>query len=459
MAFEIWMAAAEVAPVRRFLPAYGFIPRRGFTVDKEKFSVPLGNGKVAVKFLSRKDPSGVTTTLVDCPEMFAREGIYGTDAGEYPDNPRRFTLFCRAICELAHRKPHPPAILHGHDWQASLIPLLIRYAYEWKQPPRTVFTIHNLAYQGRYPADEIDAWSLEARAKTEVFTPAGVEFYNQVNFMKASLVYADRVTTVSPTYAREILTPEFGEELEGVLSARKNGVVGILNGADYDVWNPSADKHIPRKYTLKTVREGKAAAQKDVREALRISKNTRPLVAVVGRFASQKGIDILLHAVPDLIPLGIDMAVLGSGELAYAAEFQNYRIRYPERVGLVVRYDDPLSHRILAAADYLLLPSRYEPCGLSQLHALRYGTTPIVHKTGGLIDTVVDPKEFPQEATGFTFDELHSQAVVDAVSRALEFRKDNPAAFEAMRARGMNADFSWARSAKQYAEIYRDLAG
>ncbi|MFH1017863.1 MAG: glycogen synthase GlgA [Pseudomonadota bacterium] len=482
MAFEVWMAAAEVGPlaqtgglgdvlralpnalvaegltVRRFLPAYGFVPRRFFSPEKEHFNVPLGAGRAHVRFLSRSDPSGVTTTLVDCPELFDREEIYGPPATAYPDNAKRFTLFCRAICEFARRRPNPPSILHGHDWPAALLPVFVKFTGTWPRPPRTVFTIHNLAYQGRFPRQELDLWSLDPSTKANLFRPEGVEFFGGVNFLKASLQYADRITTVSPTYAREILTPAFGEGLDGLLKTRGNHVTGILNGADYDVWNPATDRYLAKKFTLRTLKEGKRLAQRNVRETLKLARHNHPLVAVVGRFAFQKGVDVLLQALPDLLPLGIDLAVLGTGELSYAAEFQNYRIRYPKQVGLAARYDDPLSHRILAAADFLLVPSRYEPCGLSQLYAMRYGTIPIVHRTGGMIDTVVDPKQSPRDATGFCFQDLNPQGIVDAVVRALEFQRKNSMAWDAMQKRAMQADFSWSRAAKSYAEIYRDLA-
>jgi starch synthase len=442
------------AGVRRFLPACGSIDRSGFAEDGDPFAVPLGPARAPVRFLSRTEPTGVVTTLVACEEMFAREGLYGTSDGDYPDNARRFTLLSRAICERARTAGRPPDVLHVHDWHAALVPLFVRTAAAWTRPPGTVLTIHNMGYQGRFPGEERDWLSLGADAERAVFHAGGIEDHGGINFLKAGLAYADRITAVSPTYAREILTAENGFGLDALARSRATDLVGILNGGDYDVWNPRNDPHLPRRYAADTLQE-KAASTRAAREAFRLPASDRPLLGVVGRLAQQKGIDILVEAAPLLIGAGADLVVLGAGERRIVEGLESLRLRHPDRIGVQVGYDDRVAHLVVAGSDCVLVPSRYEPCGLVQMHAMRYGTVPIVHRTGGLADTVRD--EAGGRGTGFVFDGLSPEGLAGAVRRALALRASDPAAWRALQRRAMAEDFSWDRAARSYLDLYRRL--
>ncbi len=476
----IWMAASEVAPlaqtgglgdvlralppaltlqgfaVRRFLPAYGSIETRGFSREDVNLAVPLGPTRLPVRFLSRAEPDGVVTTLIENDECFGREGIYGPPAGEHRDNARRFALFSRAVCEYAARAAHGPDILHLHDWHAALVPLFVRFACSFGRGPRTVLTIHNMGYQGRFGREEADWLSLGPAALAEVFRPEGIEDHGGINLLKAGLIYADRVTAVSPTYAREIMTPEGGSGLDAVLRRRSDGVVGILNGADYDLWNPAADPHLPRLFERGAL-EWKVACRRVLRQELGLSPGDRPILGVVSRLVQQKGIDLVTQAAPALLEAGADLALLGSGDAAIISDLERLRRDRPERVGLRTSYDERLAHLIVGGSDLLLLPSRYEPCGLTQMHALRYGTIPVVRRTGGLADSVRDVGEDPERGTGFVFDGLSADDLAAAVRRALALRGSGHATWRAMQQRAMAEDFSWARAAAHYAELYAGL--
>ncbi len=483
MAAEIWMAAAEAAPlahaggmgdvlralpaavarlglgVRRFLPAYGGVSRDGFAHEDLHLAVPLGPARTPVRFLSRREPSGVITTLVVCEEMFAREGIYGPPGDSYSDNARRFTLFSRAVVERARRARVPPDVLHVHDWHTALVPLWVRFAGAWRgRAPRTVLTIHNLAPQGRFAADALDWMSLPEPVRLEVLHPGCLEDHGGVNFLKAGIALANSLTTVSPTHAREILTPEFGCGMEGLLRKRERDLHGILNGADSEVWDPSRDSHLPRPYGGQDL-----AAKREAARALRSemglgAEAARPLLGVVSRLAHQKGIDVVARALPSLLEAGADLVVLGAGEPELERELEALRRRHPERVGLYIGYSEPLSHRVVAGSDLLLVPSRWEPCGLVQMHALRYGTPPVVHRTGGLADTVRDEDEFPGRGTGFVFDTLTPESLAGAVRRALERRRSDPSGWIALQRRAMAEEFSWERAATRYADLYERSA-
>jgi starch synthase len=481
MSPEVWMAAAETAPlahvgglgdvlralppalarrglrVRRVLPAYGSVDRRGFEDEGIDLKVPLGGVAAGVRCLTRDDGGGLRTTLIACDELFGRDGIYGSGAGEFPDNARRFTLFARAVCELARRAPAVPDVLHVHDWHAALVPLLVRFVGPWERAPRTVLTIHNMGYQGRFAAGEMRWLALDAGLRDHLYRPDGIEFYGDINFLKAGLLYADRITAVSPTYAREIQTAAAGFGLQGVVRRRAADLTGILNGADYTIWNPSTDRHLPRPFDTASI-EAREEACRALRRHLRLPDGARPVVGVVSRLAHQKGIDVLAAAGPALFELGADLAVLGSGEADTERVLQALQRSHPDRVGLRLGYDETLSHLIVAGSDLLAVPSRYEPCGLVQMHAMRYGTLPVVHRTGGLADTVRDAGEFPGRGTGFVFDTLTPASLAGAVRRALALRADAEA-WRALQRRAMAEDFSWAVAAARYSDLYLDLLG
>ncbi|MFH1263980.1 MAG: glycogen synthase GlgA [Pseudomonadota bacterium] len=483
MALEVWMVSAELSPlartgglgdvqralpsalaglgvhVRQFIPAYGFVSRTGFAEDPERLEIPLDKVKLPVRFWSRTEPTGVTTTLVACDELFGRDEIYGPPGGEFPDNPRRFTFFCRAVTELAHQSHRAPDVIHCHDWPAALIPLFVKKLYTWTDHrPATVFSIHNLAYQGRFMARHIQWLSLNGAQTQEIFSPDGLEYYGDVSFMKAALLYADHLVTVSPTYAHEILTPEFGCGLEGILLSRAHALTGILNGADERVWDSANDPLLPKAYDVNTVTEGKKAAKRIAQKELGMAVSERLTLALVGRFAYQKGIDVLLEASLKIIGQGVDLMIVGDGDPALARDVLTLRKDLPNRVGVYVGYDDRMAHVVMAAADLVAVPSRYEPCGLTQMHAQRYGTIPIVHSTGGLADTVTDADENPKNGNGFRFTPLNAVKLLDAVRRAVDCHHTDSKRWSAIQKRGMTKSFSWTDAAKKYLTVYRELA-
>jgi len=395
---------------------------------------------------------GVDVLLLDCPQLYVRPGLYSLPEGDFPDNPQRFAFFARAaLFALAARGGAD--IVHAHDWQAALAPLFLRRLPETRSAlpgAMSVVTVHNLAYQGVFAPWVMFPCQLPA----ELFTIDCLEFYGQVNFLKAGLLNADAITTVSPTYAREILTPEFGCRLEGVLGTRKDKLFGILNGLDIAAWDPANDESLPRPFSAVDVAEGKAAARQALAAEAELAAGTRPLLGMVSRLAEQKGADLLAAAVEEIVAVGYDVVVLGTGERRYEEVLQAAQLSHPGRVRLFARFDEGLAHRIYAASDLFLMPSRWEPCGLGQMIAMRYGTMPVVNRTGGLADTVADVTE--PGGTGFVLAELTPQALVAALRRA-RLLLDEPARLAAIRQEAMSRDFSWDSSARRYVELYERL--
>ncbi len=394
----------------------------------------------------------VEVVLLDCPVLYVRPAIYSLADGDFPDNAVRFAFFARAAL-LALRTLGGADIVHAHDWQAALAPLLLVEDVDQRElapMPKTVLTIHNLAYQGVFPPWVMDACGLPWR----LFQTACLEFYGQVNFLKGGMVSADALTTVSPTYAKEILTPEFGCHLDGVLGARRADVSGIVNGLDLDLWDPAHDQHLPEPYTIESVDAGKAAAREALAGETLLAAGERPLAGMVSRLAEQKGADLVAAAIDDIVELGFDVVVLGTGDRHYEELLQTAELKHPGRVKLVLRFDEGLAHRIYAASDVFLMPSRYEPCGLGQMSAMRYGSLPVVHRTGGLADTVADATE--ERGTGFVFGEPTAKALIAAMARARDVLADR-SRLATMRRSAMASDFSWAASAKQYLALYQKL--
>ena len=484
----IWMAAAEVAPwaqtggladvlralppalarrghqVKILLPAYGGIDREGFAYDpaEDHLDVPVGIARVPVRTVSRRLAEGVTLTLLVNEELFGRRGYYGAGGSDFPDNPRRFACLAAATVALAARAARAPDVLHGHDWHAGLLPLLARAAPAWRggRPPASVHTIHNMGYQGHFADRDIDWVAPPGRLRDAVFRTEGIEYRGGINYMKAGLLYADRVTAVSPRYAWEVTTVEGGFGLHDVARGRGGALSGILNGADYERWDPARDRHLAEPYDARTL-ERKEASRRALRAAFGLGDEApgRPILGVVSRLVDQKGIDLVLEASPWLLRDGADLVVLGSGDPRIVEGLENLRRLHPQRVGIFIGFNEPLSHQVVAGSDLLLIPSRYEPCGLVQMHAMRYGTLPVVHRTGGLADTVRDEGEHPGQGTGFVFDGAHAGALAHAVERAVAMRAGAPEAWEALRRRAIAADFSWDRSALEYEALYRAITG
>jgi starch synthase len=389
---------------------------------------------------------GVRYLFVDCPELYDRPGIYGEAGGDYPDNDIRFAALSQAAIGVA-RSLFRPHVFHAHDWQAGLLPVYLRENLALDPTfsgVRCVFTIHNLGYAGNFPAARV----AETGLPRALFHSEGLEFYGQLSFLKAGIVWADAVNTVSPTYAREIQTPEFGFRMDGLLRSRAAKLSGILNGVDYEEWNPETDRRLPARYSAadlsgKRICKAELLAEMDLPDDL-----DRPVIGIVSRFAEQKGMD-LVAAIAAAAESPLERAalvVLGSGNPGLEAGFRELARAYPARVAVRFGYDENLAHLIEAASDMFLMPSRYEPCGLNQIYSLRYGTVPIVRATGGLQDTV-------DAGTGFKFTGLSPAGLGDAIAAALEAFKDRPGWVARMR-RGMAKDFSWDASAKEYQRLY-----
>jgi starch synthase len=398
----------------------------------------------------------VHTVLLAADKYFDRPELYGTRAGDYPDNAERFVVFCRAALEWLRGWPRPPDVLHAHDWQAGLAPAFLRGTadlYPELREVRLVHTIHNLAYQGRFWAADWHLLNLDPRW----FRPEWLESWSDINFLKAGIVFADAITTVSPRYAREIQTPDLGEGLDGTLRARADRLHGILNGVDVEAWNPATDPALAAAYGPGSL-AGKARCKAALQSALKLAVDADvPLLAVITRLATQKGMDLLLAVLPDLFATtDVQLAVLGNGDPGLERAFAELAASLPGRMTLRLGFDEPLAHRMQGGADVLVMPSRYEPCGLAQMYALRYGTVPVVHATGGLDDTVVEGDPARVEATGFKFARYTPDALRGAIDRALAARR-HPAVWRALRDRGMAVDFSWDRSARTYRGLYGAL--
>jgi len=443
--------------IRVVIPAYQSVLKKA-----EKYSLvahlELEGVEQPVRILAGRLPgSTVTLYLVDSPQHFDRAGNpYNMKSGSaWPDNAERFTTFCRAIEVLALDAAGlgwQPDIVHCNDWQSALVPpLLARH----DDHPATLFTVHNLAYQGLFD------WTVfeELHLPADFWSIESMEFHNQFSFIKGGLVFADWITTVSPTYGREIQTSEYGCGLDGLIRHRKDNLTGIVNGVDYSVWNPGRDPYIPVPYTarsLKHKQENKQALQEYF--ALPVG-DAIPVFAVISRLVEQKGIDLILDIVPQLVKQQAQLMVLGSGDSKLEAAIRSAVTAYPKHVAALLGYDEPLSHHMEAGADIFLMPSRFEPCGLNQIYSQRYGTVPIVRHTGGLADTVIDTTPATLEAktaTGFSFRDATTAALMAAVDRALECYRQ-PEIWQQLVCTGMRQDFSWKRSAQRYVELYEKV--
>jgi starch synthase len=395
---------------------------------------------------------GVRHLFIDDPGYFDRAHLYGDKNGDYPDNPERFAEFCRAAIECIKRV-WLPDVVHCHDWQTALVPILLRTQHAADPTVRSlpvVLTIHNLGYQGLFP----QAAMRQIGLPDNLFTMDALEFYGKVNLLKGGLIYADYLTTVSRRYAKEIQTPEFGSGLEGVIRSRSDRLMGILNGVDYATWSPEADTLIARNYSVHNL-DGKKACKKDLLASFHLPEENleRPVVGIVSRFVDQKGFDLVAEIADDLMKENLAIVALGTGDPAYEELFKGLAEKYSTRVGVKIGYDNALAHKIEAGSDIFLIPSRYEPCGLNQIYSLRYGTVPVVRATGGLDDTVQNFVPKTQQGTGFKFEQYDGEAMLGCIRAALKTYRD-PAAWHAVQANGMSKDFSWKASAAAYVTLY-----
>jgi starch synthase len=420
-----------------------------------RITLPLGARWVEAELFVREPQAGLRVLFVHQVEFFQRAGLYQEEGRDYADNGARFIFFAKCVAYLARHLQERPDVVHAHDWQAGLAPLFIRDQHlrdGWGKPPATCLTIHNLAYQGLFPATEYALTNLPM----DYWHPGGVEFYQHLNCLKAGLHYADGLTTVSPRYAREILTEPYGCGLDGVLRGRHHVLSGILNGVDYSEWRTTRNPHLRHSYSWRSL-AGKAAEKADLQRELNLPVRPElPLFGSVSRLVDQKGTDLLLAALEEMLTAPMQAVLLGSGDPGFEAAYRMLARRHSERVAVRIGYDHPLAHRIEAASDFYLMPSRFEPCGLNQMYSLRYGSIPIVRATGGLDDSVVDPNENIEHATGIKFFEESARALAKAIRKALVIYAD-PELLEHFRVNGMQADFSWEKSAAQYLQFYREL--
>jgi starch synthase len=454
---KIVMCASEVVPFAKtggLADVAGALP---LALEKEKQEViiimPRYKAIDAAKFNLKESKNGVLTGVlgksikvyfIENDGYFNRDGLYGDKNGDHKDNLDRFSYYCRKSLDLLKEINFKPDIIHCHDWQSSLVPVFLKTTYA-KDPfyknIRTILTIHNIGYQGLFPKDEFPKLGLD----WSLFNMEGLEFYGQVNILKGGMIFSDIINTVSPTYAKEIQTKEFGFGLEGVLNKRKNSVFGILNGLDYDIWNPQSDKFIAKNFSASDP-SGKAKDKEDLQALCKLPlKKDVPMFGIVSRLAEQKGFDILAEGIDEICKMNIQMVILGTGDIKYHEVMQSMVAKYPKVIYLALKFDDALAHKIYAGSDIFLMPSKYEPCGLGQLISLRYGTIPLVFKTGGLADTV-------NSDNGFIFDIYSRNELVKTIKKAVVSFKGK--GWGSLVKKAMKCNFSWEASAKKYLELY-----
>lgn len=439
------------------LPLYRKI-REGKTILRDTgitIEVPLGSGRIEGRIFD----DGNATYFIACDAFYDRPELYGTPDGDYPDNASRFIFFSRGILEACKALKFKPDIIHCNDWQTGLVPLYLKTLYgtdTFFKKTATLLTIHNLGYQGLFPSSQMPLTGLSR----ELFTPRGVEFYGQVNCLKAGIISADIINTVSHTYAKEILTLEFGFGLDGVLRERVRDLYSVLNGIDPETWDPSKDTLIPAHYSSDDL-SGKVSCKNELMNSLfghvRAESKRAPLIGMVGRLSTQKGLSLVLQSIGDLVSSGVALAILGKGEDMYHKTLLRMARKYKGTVSVTIDFKEARAHQIYAGSDFFLMPSRYEPCGLGQLIAMRYGCVPIARKTGGLSDTIHDYEPLTSRGTGFLFSDYTPSTMHDAVKRALCVYTDSKK-MHTMIKNCMTADFTWMNSAKKYIELYKVAA-
>jgi len=435
-------------------PLYRGIQKKFPQLKREpwEFNLPLGSKWFQGGLWSLEPESRLKIYFVDQPEYFDRAGIYLENNISYPDNADRYIYFSKCAVNLARYLAWKPDVIHVHDWQVALVPALVQQQKRegWGNPPRTCLTIHNLAYQGVFPAETFSLTNLTP----DFFNIENSEYFGLLNCLKAGIALADTITTVSPRYAREIMTEEFGCGLDGILRRRANSLQGILNGVDYSEWNTAKNPHLFKPYTV-TKLAGKLANKTKLQKYFGLPAGTdAPLFGTISRLAEQKGVDIQLGALEEMLNSNIQFVLLGSGAPEFERGYRELAARFPTKVAVRFGYDEVLAHRIEAGCDFFLMPSRFEPCGLNQMYSLRYGTIPIVRAVGGLDDSVIDFIESPKLANGIKFFEYSAQALAKAIRKA-QAVYSKPALRLKYRVNGMKADFSWKNTVSQYLKTYK----
>ena len=450
--------------IRIMMPRYRFISERKYKLHDiirlKEIPVLVGKqtelGNVKSSFITNLKEK-VQVYFLDNANYFGRDGIYQSPVGhkEYKDNDERFIFFCRGVLETLKRLGWQPDIIHCNDWQTGLVPAYLKSLYSndpFLKPIKTVFTIHNMAYQGAFAADSFAKSGLPK----SFFNIDGVEAYGKFNFLKTGLHFSDSITTVSQKYAEEISgSDEYGAGLSGLLSKRKKDLHGILNGIDYHVWNPATDDLIYRKYDVKSL-DAKPDNKRALAERFKLPfKETTPIIGAISRLVEQKGFDLVLEIIEELMKMEFQLVLLGDGEKSIERAFENLQKKYPEQIGVFLGFDPELSHLIEAGSDLFIMPSKYEPCGLNQMYSMRYGTIPVVRATGGLDDTVEDHSG-NGKGTGFKFEKFDSKELLKALQRALKVYQQ-PEEWKKLMRNGMAKDFSWEHSARQYVNLYKEL--
>ena len=442
--------------VKVFTPFYRETKNGSFNIEvlgKDIKAELAENNFVFSLYKSRRE--GVDFYFVEKSKFFDRDFLYGAPSGDYPDNALRFAFFANAVLSSAIKINFKPDIIHCNDWQTALIPFYLKYKLKnlrFFANTKTLFTVHNLAYQGLFTKETMPKVGVDY----EFFTMHALEFYGNFSFIKSGLLYSDAISTVSNGYAREMLTKECGCGLEGLLSLRKNDIYGIVNGADYSEWNPGSDKFIKTNYDKKTLKN-KRICKQDLLAHMKLSaREGAPLLGMISRLAHQKGIDIIADSMKDIVRLGCYLVILGRGDEKYHKLLTALSKKYPKNLAVKIAFDNPLAHKIEAGCDMFLMPSRYEPCGLNQMYSLKYGTIPVVRATGGLDDTVIDHTENSKNGNGFKFKEADPASFIRALKRAVSVY-ENKKTWQKLMLRAMGFDFSWKHSAKEYIKLYNKI--
>jgi starch synthase len=444
--------------LRMVMPYYRIVKESGLPLQYlgQEIEVPIGDEILRADIYQGQLNQDIPVYFIGRDEFFDREHLYSTPRGDYFDNAERFIFFSKVVLIFCQLMSFSPSIIHHHEWQTGLIPAYLRSIYQ-NDPlfshTAVVFTIHNIAYQGIFKREKFWLTGLPI----EMYNPEGIEFWERINFMKAGIVYADVINTVSQKYSEEIQTSEYGYGLEGILRKRKDDLYGILNGVDYQDWDPSRDPSLIAHYNPQDL-SGKRECKKDLLKEFNLppSLENFPLLGMISRLADQKGFDILAEILDELFTLDIGFVLLGTGEQKYENLFTEVARKYPQKAGIRIAYDDQLAHKIEAGADFFLMPSKYEPCGLNQIYSLRYGTIPIVRATGGLDDTIVNYDPATGKGNGFKFIRYDAKEFLNQIKVAIGFYSQ-PKHWRQLLRNAMAADFSWQRSTKAYLQLYRKV--